>query len=77
MIDNVKKRYASNKPHNIRSYELFNSLTKLDGEMGDSSFLDFSLSTGEYENSEYLLYLLDIHFEIEDNKAAQEHGLYD
>lgn len=76
MIDNVKKRYAAGKPHNIKSHELFNSLIKLDGELGDSSFLDFSLSTGEYENSEYLLYLLDMHFELEDTKVTQEHGLY-
>jgi hypothetical protein len=78
MIDNVNKRHAAGRNHKDRSYELFNSLLKLDGELGNSSLMDFYLATNDdCENSEYFLYLLDIHFEIEDAKLAREHGILD
>lgn len=71
MILNPNQRWLAGKPHDTRSKALFESIADLDFNHGDDYFR--WVYGGDGDNGEHLMYLLDMHFEIEDAKLAQEH----
>jgi hypothetical protein len=60
-----EERWEKGVPHDPRSEQLARSIAKIDHDTGDRLGLKFG---GDGDNGEHLLYLLDIHFEAEDNK---------
>ena len=61
---NVERRWEQGLPHDKRSEEIFRSIQNIDrGENGNWMDLE---SGGDGDNGEHLMYLMDIHFEMQD-----------
>jgi hypothetical protein len=75
MILDPNQRWLARKPHDVRSVELFKSISNLDFFHGGDYFR--WTYGGDGDNGEHLMYLLDMHFEMEDAKLAREHGVLD
>lgn len=60
IIENPSERWEKGIPHNPKSKELYEFISKLDSKNGD--FFDFK-SGGDGDNGEQLMYLLDVYFE--------------
>ncbi len=56
----VDQRWERGIPHDKRSIEIYDSISKIDYEECDDSFC--FKSGGDGDNGETLMYLLDIHF---------------
>jgi len=65
MMKTVTERWEEGIEHDSRSVALYKSIAKIDREQGDDS-MQFK-SSGDGDNGESLMYLFDIHFELEDN----------
>ncbi len=63
---NIEKRWEQGLPHHPKSVEVAKSIAKIDYEHGDDYFC-FKFG-GDGDNGEHLMYLLDIHFELEEDK---------
>jgi hypothetical protein len=60
----ITERWERGMPHDPRSIKIAKAIAKIDWEHG-GDFLGLELG-GDGDNGEYLLYLLDIYFEMED-----------
>jgi hypothetical protein len=65
----ITDRWEQGIPHDPRSIALYKSIAKIDWEEGGDS-MGFKCG-GDGDNGESLMYLLDLHFEDEDNKLAE------
>lgn len=59
--DPITERWEKGVPHDKRSVELYDSISKIDYEECGDSFC--FKSGGDGDNGETLMYLLDVHFE--------------
>lgn len=62
----INKRWEEGIPHDKRSIELYKSIAEIDYKYCGDSF-QFS-SGGDGDNGETLMYILDVHFAIQDEK---------
>jgi hypothetical protein len=66
----ITKRWEQGIPHHPKSIEVFGILEEMDWKYGGDHFC--WKSGGDGDNGEFLMYLLDIHFEqkeLEDEKS--------
>lgn len=68
VITNITKRWEEGIPHHPKSIEIFKIIKDNDWKYGGDYFC--WKSGGDGDNGEHLMYLLDIHFEIEDQKMT-------
>ena len=61
---NINRRWEQGMPHHPRSEALYRIIADMDLRFGDDYFC--FKSGGDGDNGEHLMYLLDIHFETED-----------
>lgn len=66
----ITKRWMDGTPHHPKSEELYRALSELDFKYG-GDFFCFKFG-GDGDNGEHLMYLMDIHFETEDNENRQD-----
>ncbi len=62
----INKRWEKGMDHHPRSIEIYDAIAKMDEKYGDDSFC--WKAGGDGDNGEQLMYLMDIHFELEDQK---------
>lgn len=66
----INDRWENGIPHDKRSVDLYKSIARIDYKYCSDSF-DFT-SGGDGDNGETLMYILDVHFALEDEKRANE-----
>lgn len=66
----VAKRWMEGMDHHPKSKEIYTTLEKLDFALGGDSMT--LASGGDGDNGENIMYLLDVHFEAEDNGELEE-----
>jgi hypothetical protein len=67
----VEERWEQGVDHDPRSCALFDSIRKIDEQYNDDYF-DWKAG-GDGDNGEMLMYLLDVHFELQDGITGKEH----
>ena len=70
---NINKRWGQGLGHHPKSKEIFKAIKDNDWKYGDDCFC--WKEGGDGDNGEHLMYLLDIHFEQEQEKADKEDEL--
>ncbi len=65
-----EERWENGVEHDARSVALYESISKLDRELNDDSFC--WKAGGDGDNGEELMYLLDEHFQREDESTDNE-----
>ena len=68
-VNPIDERWEMGTPHDPRSVEIYESISKIDYEEGNDEFC--FKSGGDGDNGETLMYLLDIHFERLDKKSKK------
>lgn len=63
---NVRKRWEQGLPHHPKSLEIATAIFRIDQEFGGDFFC--WKHGGDGDNGEHLMYLLDIHFELEEER---------
>ena len=63
----VEGRWLNGIPHHAKSIELFEKLSEIDFKFGNDYF--HWKSGGDGDNGEYLMYEMDIYFEMKENNA--------
>lgn len=67
VITDINKRWEDGIFHHPKSEEIYKALEEIDFKYNNDSFC--WKSGGDGDNGEELMYLLDIHFEREDEKG--------
>lgn len=69
------ERWEAGTPHDPRSEELYKSIAKIDVEINDN--FGYWKSGGDGDNGENLMYLLDEHFQRQDELESSTDGAKD
>jgi len=64
----ILRRWEEGVPHDTRSIAIYKSIEELDFEIGGDSFC--FKSGGDGDNGEHLMYLLDIHFYLQNKNGG-------
>lgn len=65
---NINKRWENGIEHHPKSIEIANAIFDMDWKYGNDYF--GWKSGGDGDNGEHLMYLLDIHFELQDEQST-------